>query len=134
MFIASLALSAAVATAPAQAAYTGIEPVRVAVVRTRARRSRAIDLPYGLFNRAQRVIETAISFVNDRLRPLIASVTFDVTDGRTKQPDRRQGTFSNGVAIEPSRFVTPEFGNALSDVTCTVKSVAFADGSIWQAQ
>ena len=30
MFIASLALSAAVATAPAQAAYTGIEPIRVA--------------------------------------------------------------------------------------------------------
>ncbi|MGA7572313.1 MAG: hypothetical protein WBG27_03710 [Candidatus Aquilonibacter sp.] len=130
MFFASLALSAAVATAPSQSAYTGIQPVRVAscVLEPAAP---SLDLAYSPFS-AQGEASTVISFVN-QAPATIASVTFDVSDGRTTSRIIDKGTFSNGVAIEHS-FVTPELGNDPAGLSCSVSSVAFKDGSLWQAQ
>jgi hypothetical protein len=130
MFIASLALAAAFTTAPTQSAYTGIEPVRVASCSVTPA-APTISLPFGMAE-APQVAQTAISFVNLAPRA-IAAVTFDVSDGRTTSQIVDRGTFSSGVAIDHS-FTTPEFGGDLSGVSCSVASVAFTDGSIWQAQ
>jgi hypothetical protein len=60
-------------------------------------------------------------------------VTFDVSDGRTTSRIVDKGTFSSGVAIDHN-FITPQFQDDLSNVTCSVQAVAFTDGSTWQAQ
>ena len=130
MFIVPLALSAAFSMAPTQSAYTGIEPVRVASCALEPA-TPAIDLAYSPAV-ASGAASTVISFVNEA-PATIASVTFDVSDGRTTSQIVDKGTFSSGVAIDHS-FITPEFGNALSGLNCSVKSVAFTDGSLWQAQ
>ncbi|MGC2130112.1 MAG: hypothetical protein WA629_08450 [Candidatus Aquilonibacter sp.] len=130
MFIVPLALSAAFSMAPTQSAYTGIEPVRVASCALEPA-APAIDLPYSPAV-ASGAASTVISFVNEA-PATVASVTFDVSDGRTTSQIVDKGTFSSGVAID-HRFITPEFGNNLSGLSCSVKSVAFTDGSLWQAQ
>jgi hypothetical protein len=130
MFIASLALSAAFTTMPAQYAYAGAAPVRVASCTLDSAAS--AYLPFGPFN-APSGSSTVISFVNEA-PATVSSVTFNVTDGRTTSQIVDRGTFSNGVAIENHRFTTPEFQNDTNDVSCSVTSVAFTDGSIWQAQ
>jgi hypothetical protein len=130
MFITFLALSAAIAAAPTQSAYTGIQPVQVASCSVTAA-SPAISVPFGT-TEAPQVAQTAISFVN-QAPSAIAAVTFSVSDGRTTSQIVDKGTFSSGVAIDHS-FVTPEFGNDLAGVSCSVQSVAFTDGSTWQAQ
>lgn len=113
-----------------QSAYTGIEPVRVASCSVTPA-SPALSLPFGT-TEAPQVAQTAISFVN-QAQGAIAAVTFNVSDGRTTSQIVDKGTFSSGVAIDHS-FITPEFGNDLSDLSCSVQSVAFTDGSTWQAQ
>ncbi|HTU71139.1 MAG TPA: hypothetical protein VMF11_12580 [Candidatus Baltobacteraceae bacterium] len=130
MFIASLLLAAGLSPAPPQTAYTGIEPVRVASCALDAA-DPSIAYPFGPAVPAG-VSSTAISFVNTDQRP-IASVVFTVSDGRTTSRIVDKGTFSSGVEIDHS-FATPEFGDDLGSVQCSVASVAFADGSIWQAQ
>ena len=130
MFIASLALSAAVATAPTQYAYTGTAPVQVASCSVTPA-APTLSLPYAPASTAG-AASTIISFVN-QAPSAVASVTFDVSDGRTTSQIIDKGTFSSGVSIDHS-FITPEFQNTAGDVTCSVKSVAFTDGSTWQAQ
>ncbi|HUN29730.1 MAG TPA: hypothetical protein VMV65_07970 [Alphaproteobacteria bacterium] len=130
MLFASLALSAAVATAPAQIAYSGTAPVRVASCSV-TQASPALYNPFGT-NGAAQAAETAISFVN-QAPGAVSAVTFSVSDGRTTSRIVDKGTFSSGVAINHS-FITPEFGDELGGVSCSVESVAFTDGSIWQAQ
>jgi len=130
MFIASLALSAAVATAPVQYAYTGTSPVSVASCSLEPA-APAISFPFGPPS-VSGSASTAISFENEA-PATVASVTFAVTDGRTTSQIVDKGTFSSGVSIDHS-FITPEFQNDVSDVTCSVQSVAFTDGSTWQAQ
>jgi hypothetical protein len=130
MFIAALALSAAVATAPTQTAYSGVEPIRVASCSLEPKAA-SLTLPYGPFG-IPTGSSMAISFVNEA-PATVASVTFDVSDGRTTSQIVDQGTFSSGVTID-HRFTTPQFQNDVNEVTCSVKSVAFTDGSLWQAQ
>lgn len=130
MFIASLALSTAVATAPTQSAYMGIQPIRVASCSLESAVP-GFALPYSPPETAG-AASTTISFVN-QAPAAVASVTFAVSDGRTTSQIVDKGTFSSGIAINHS-FLTPEFQGDLSDVTCAVTSVAFADGSRWQAQ
>ena len=130
MFIAALALAATVAAAPVQTAYTGSEPVRVASC-SLTPAAPAIPMPYGPFSTPTGA-STAISFVN-QAPATVSAVTFVVSDGRTTSQIVDKGTFSSGIAIDHS-FITPEFQNDVSNVTCSVKSVAFTDGSLWQAQ
>ncbi len=130
MFIAALALSVAVSTAPTQSAYTGTEPIRVASC-SLAPAAPDLSLPWGASALADSA-STAISFVNEA-PATVASVTFAVSDGRTTREIVDKGIFSSGVAIDHS-FATPEFQSDLRDVSCSVKSVAFTDGSVWQAQ
>jgi hypothetical protein len=130
MLIASLLLFAAVATAPPQTAYTGIEPVRVASC-TLDVADPSIAFPFGA-TLPLGTSSTAISFVNEEQRP-IASVVFAVSNERTTSRIVDKGTFSKGVEIDHT-FTTPEFGDLSGPLRCTVQSVAFADGTTWQAQ
>jgi hypothetical protein len=130
MFIASLALSAAIAAAPTQTAYTGNAPIRVASCALEAAVP-GFYLPYGPFA-SPTGASTTISFIN-QAPATVASVTFAVSDGRTTDQIVDKGTFSSGVTID-HQFITPQFQDDLTDVTCSVNSVAFTDGSIWQAQ
>lgn len=127
MFIAPLALIAALNGAPAATAYTNPQPIQVASCaldpQVAQRGFGTVDIPTdaGL----------TISFVN-RDPKTVQSVTFDVNDGGTTSQVVDKGTFSNGVQINQS-LVTPQLIGA-SGVTCSVQAVAFSDGSVWQAQ
>jgi hypothetical protein len=130
MLITSLALTAAMAAAPTQSAYTGIQPIAVASCALEPG-TPDLSLPYGLPSLSGDAL-IAISFMNEA-PATVGSVTFDVSDGRTTSQIVDKGTFSRGVAIDHS-YDTPQFQNGANDLTCSVKSVAFADGSLWQAQ
>jgi hypothetical protein len=132
MFITALALSAAVAATPVQYAYTGTSPVTVASCALQPS-APSFSLPYyGGGQTPASAGSTAISFENEA-PATVSSVTFDVSDGRTTSRIVDKGTFSSGVAIDHS-FITPQFQDDLSNVTCAVQAVAFTDGSSWQAQ
>ncbi|MGD0967663.1 MAG: hypothetical protein ABR949_05185 [Candidatus Aquilonibacter sp.] len=132
MFIAALALSAAVAATPVQYAYTGNSPVTVASCALEPA-APAFSLPYyGGGSAPGGAASTAISFENEA-PATVSSVTFDVSDGRTTSRIVDKGTFSSGVAIDHN-FITPQFQDDLGNVTCSVQAVAFTDGSTWQAQ
>ncbi|HTZ56272.1 MAG TPA: hypothetical protein VMB20_14560 [Candidatus Acidoferrum sp.] len=130
MFITSLLLSATVAVvAPTQSAYTSTDPIQIASCSVAE--TPAVVLPWG-GQATSGSPEAQISFVNTDSRP-VSSVVFAVSDGRGTSQIVDKGTFSNGIEIN-HRFLTPEFAYALGDLTCKVQSVAFADGSTWQAQ
>ncbi|HTV93519.1 MAG TPA: hypothetical protein VMG98_12465 [Verrucomicrobiae bacterium] len=131
MFATSLALALALANAPGtQYAYTGTAPVTVASCALEPAPP-ALSLPYSPPSAAGEA-STAISFENEA-PATVASVTFDVSDGRTTSRIVDRGAFSSGVAIDHS-FFTPQFQDDLGNVTCSVQAVAFTDGSTWQAQ
>jgi hypothetical protein len=126
MFIAPLALMAALNGAPASTAYSN-QPVQIADCSVSQSASLAnqpgFAAPYGA--------NLSISFVNTSPKT-VESVTFGVNDGRSTSRIVDAGTFSSNVRIE-HEFVTPQLiGNP--DVACTVQSVAFSDGTTWQAQ
>ncbi|HUA08672.1 MAG TPA: hypothetical protein VMA98_05305 [Candidatus Acidoferrales bacterium] len=130
MFIASLLLSAALErTQPTQSAYTSANPIQVAACSVS--QSPLLDLPFGSGSTAGGA-ETAISFVNTGSAP-VTSVVFAVSEGNQTTRIVDKGTFSNGITVKHT-YLTPEFGYALGDVSCNVQSVAFADGTTWQAQ
>ncbi len=125
MFTAPLLLIAALSGAPATTAYTAVAPIAISACTLQSELPQAnfagLDIPT--------VNAVAISFVN-RNEKAISSVSFDVSDGRTTNRIVDTGTFSTGTAIDHS-FSTPSLSDAVS---CSVRSVAFADGSTWQAQ
>jgi hypothetical protein len=128
MLIAPLMLAAVTATQPfAQTAYSGTQPVQVASCDlmpgpvTGDYYFSGMHLPGGAAIR--------VSFVNRASQP-IASVNFAVSDGTLTQQIVDTGTFSRGVTIDHT-FTAVAFSGP---VNCAVRSVAFADGSTWQAQ
>ena len=126
MFIESLLLSAAL-TSP-QTAYTNEAPIRVAACDL----AYTPSIPLGFGNTLAGGNSLSISFVNQADKPIV-SVAFDVTAGGTTSRIVDKGTFSSGTQINHS-FNAYEFRNSAGDVACALKSVAFADGSTWQAQ
>jgi hypothetical protein len=127
--LASLALAAALAapqTVAQTTAYTSNSPIQVASCDVSTSPATAgiagfsnIQVPTGT--------SFSISFVNHA--PVVAkSITFDVNG----TPVVDAGTFSSGVTIN-HQFVDPGLVGQ-SDATCSVQSIAFADGSVWQAQ
>jgi hypothetical protein len=128
---ASLLLSAALAGSPAQPqteAYTGLDPIQIAACAI----TTPVDVPAVFGIDTPNAGSVSISFVNQNSKP-VSSVAFNVTNGRTTSRIVDAGTFSDGAVIS-HRFSAPAFTNALGDVTCSVQSVAFADGSTWEAQ
>ncbi len=126
MFIESLLLTAALSSP--QTAYSATAPVRVASCALNF--NPTVPQPFGASTPGTESL--AISFVNQDAKP-ISSVAFEVSDGSTTSRIVDKGTFSNGVEIDHN-YAAPQFGINLSDVTCSIQSVAFADGSTWQAQ
>ncbi len=70
-----------------------------------------------------------VTFVNHGSKP-ISSVAFAVDQDGTTSTIVEKGTFSPGVAI--SRYWRA--GRNLQDVSCSVNSVLFADGTAWTNQ
>jgi hypothetical protein len=126
MFIESLLLSAALSSP--QTAYTATAPVSVASCALNFTPN--IPQPFGASTPGTESL--SISFVNQDSKS-ISSVAFNVSDGNTTSRIVDKGTFSNGVQIN-HEYAAPQFGADVSDVTCSIQSVAFADGSTWQAQ
>ena len=127
---ASLLLSAALdASQPAQSAYTSVNPIQVASCSIS--QTPAWESFFG-YSTSAGTPETAISFVNTK-QTAVTSVVFEVTEGNRSSRIVDKGNFSNGVTINHT-YETPELGASLGDVSCAVQSVAFADGSTWQAQ
>jgi hypothetical protein len=129
--LAPLLLSAALAAAspqPQTEAFTGQAPVAI----TACNLTTPLNVPAAFGLDTPSAGSIAISFRNQNTKP-IASVAFDVTSGVAKNRIVDMGTFSTGVEID-HRFSVPAFSNTLGDVSCTVTSVAFADGTTWQAQ
>jgi hypothetical protein len=119
----SLALVAAL-TAPQQTAYTSTNPIQVAACDAApATASSAAGFP-GL--QTPQAGSISIAFVNQGEKT-VKSVTFNVNGAQIVDA----GTFSSGVTVKHD-FIAP--GLVSPDVTCAVQSVAFIDGSVWQAQ
>jgi hypothetical protein len=74
-------------------------------------------------------IGIALKFVNKSGIPA-TTVTFLVNDGQYTQSIVDKGTFSPGVQIKHD-FAVDSDTSTLSDVTCKVAEVDFADGSAW---
>jgi len=123
MILTPLALVAAL-SAPQTTAYTATSPIQVASCSVAQTQTQA-GFPGGLSLPANSSL--AISFVNQDQKT-INSVTFNVNG----TPIVDAGTFSTGARISHN-FAAPELIGS-SDLTCNVQSVAFADGSTWQAQ
>jgi hypothetical protein len=124
MFAPLLLASTLASGQPATEAYTGIEPVQVASC------SVAPQLPSSYFGVEIPGVSTLnISFVN-RAPKTISKVEFAVSDGAETLPVVDAGTFSQGATIDHDFTASALIGN----VSCAVRSVAFADGSTWQAQ
>ena len=71
-----------------------------------------------------------VTFVNEA--PVAAkSVTLDVSYGGTIQTVRETGTFAPGTPIAHTFFATANPNNG--PAACTVRSVTFGDGTVWQA-
>jgi hypothetical protein len=123
MILTSFALVAAL-TAPQTTAYTSTAPIQVASCNVSQTQNQALlpDVPA-----APSGSSLAISFVNQDQKT-VKSVTFNVSGISIVDA----GTFSTGTRIN-HEFDTPQLLGA-SSVTCNVESVAFADGSTWQAQ
>lgn len=79
----------------------------------------------------QETISTQIhvAFINAGSKP-ISSVAFAVDEDGTTSTIVERGTFSPGVAIE--RYWRGD--RSLQDVSCSVNSVLFADGTSWTNQ
>jgi len=126
MIFAPLALIASLAGSPADTAYSN-QPIQVAgcSVASSAPLSNlpGLSVPYSS--------NLTIAFTNTSPKT-VKSVTFAVNDGRSTSNIVDAGTFSSNVRIEHD-FVTPQLIGE-SDVACSVQSVAFSDGSTWQAQ
>jgi hypothetical protein len=126
MLVAPLALIAALSAGPASTAYTN-QPVQIADCSV-ASSSPLSDVP-GFA--APYSSDLTIAFTNTSPKT-VSSVTFSVSDGRSTSNIVDAGTFSSNVRIRHD-FVTPQLIGA-ADVACSVQSVAFSDGSTWQAQ
>jgi hypothetical protein len=123
MFIAPLAFIATLTAGSKDIAYTSTSPIQVASCSV-ATGSGPANFP-GIATAYGELL--AISFVNHNTKT-VKSVTFSVNGA----PIVDAGTFSTGVTIS-HQFVPPQL-LAAGKVTCNVQSVAFADGSTWQAQ
>jgi hypothetical protein len=121
--ISSLLLAAAL-----NAAYSQPAPVQVAACSLE--QTPALNIPFG--NSAPSIGTLSISFANQDAKT-VKSVAFNVTDGHTTEQVVENGTFSQDVRIDKLETAAA-FTNDFSQVSCTVSSVAFADGSVWQAQ
>ena len=75
--------------------------------------------------------DVSLKFVNNGNVPA-TTVTFSVTDGRFMQVIVDKGTFSPGVSIKHN-FPIADGADTLSNATCNVTEVDFADGSVWRA-
>ena len=129
MLIATLLLTAALGTTPAQPAseaYTSTQPIQVASC---SLSPQTAQTTFGGLAIPQ-AASVDLSFVN-RSQKTVESVAFAVGNGRTDTQIVTSGTFSSGVAIN-QEFSAPAL-SAQSDVRCVVRSVAFTDGSTWQA-
>jgi hypothetical protein len=128
MFIAPLLLIAGLNPAqPTTEAYSGVEPVQVAAC---AVAEQGTTVPGSYFGAMVPSIGSLnVSFVNRDSRP-ITKVEFAVKDRGTTISVVDEGTFSSGIRIDHN-FAEPALSG---DVSCTVRSVAFADGSTWKAQ
>jgi hypothetical protein len=128
MFIAPLLLAAGLNPAhPTTEAYTGVEPVQVVACSVA---EQGATIPGSYFGALVPSIGSLnISFVNRGPRP-ITKVEFAVKGGGTAIPVVDEGTFSSGIKIDHN-FAEPALSG---DVSCTVRSLAFADGTTWQAQ
>lgn len=123
MILTPFALVAAL-SAPQTTAYTATSPIQVASCSVSQTQGQA-GFPGGLSLPENSSL--AISFVNQDQKT-VNSVTFNVNG----TPIVDAGSFSTGARISHN-FVAPQLIGS-SDVTCSVQSVAFADGSTWQAQ
>jgi hypothetical protein len=122
--ITSLLLAAAVS---GQTAYTSQNPIDVA--------SCAVVQPAAVspFGTSIPTVGTlSIAFQNENSQD-VTQVAFRVSDGASTQTIVENGTFSKGATINELASA-PAFSNDFGAVTCSVQSVAFADGSTWQAQ
>jgi hypothetical protein len=119
----SLALVAAL-TAQQNTAYASTSPIQVAACDASVASTTAAGFPGISVPAASSV---SIAFVNQNQKT-VKSVTFNVNGASVVDA----GTFSPGVTIK-HEFVSPQLLGD-SDATCSVQSVAFADGSVWQAQ
>jgi hypothetical protein len=129
MFIAPLLLAAGLNPAqPSTEAYTGVEPVQVAACSVAQQGGTTPGSDFGPL--VPSIGSLNISFVDRDPKP-VTRVEFAVSDGSTTIPVIDEGNFSSGVAINHN-FQEPALSGG--DVSCTVRSVAFADGSTWQAQ
>lgn len=122
--ITSLLLAAAL---NGQTAYTSQNPINVASCSVQP-----VTAPVPFSNGIPTSGSLSISFQNQNEEP-VTSVAFNVSDGSTTQKIVETGTFSKGVTIEKNEDA-PAFIADYGAVNCTVASVAFADGSVWQAQ
>lgn len=123
MILTPLALVAAL-SAPQTMAYSSTSPVQIASCDA-AQTQSPIGFPGGLSVPTGSTL--AISFVNQDQKT-IKSITFNVNG----TPVVDAGNFSTGTRIS-HEFPAPQLIGS-SNVTCNVQSVAFADGSAWQAQ
>lgn len=128
VLIATLLLAAVLSPAqPSTEAYTAVEPLKVAGCSVVAHG----PIPGSYFGPiVSRIPSLNISFVDRNLKP-ITKIEFAVSDGNTTIPVVDEGTFSTGVVINHT-FSEPALTGR--DVSCVVRSVAFADGSTWTAQ
>ena len=124
MFIPTLFLASALEATPPAVGYASMQPVRISSCALRSDPTTLTNLFAVRYSGADSV---EISFTNEDVKP-ITSVAIDVSDGSLTRRVEDHGTFSSGVQID-HRFAAHEF--ALGDVTCSVQSVAYADGTSW---
>jgi hypothetical protein len=126
MLVAPLLLASTLVAQSSTQAYSSTVPVQVSACEL-SPSPVAVDAFDGI--RAPGAGSLRVAFVN-RSAKTISSVQFAVSDGQATANVVDAGTFSRDITIDHT-FIAPALS---SDVSCSVQSIAFADGTTWQAQ
>ncbi len=131
MFIASIFMMAALEASgpPPALSYLDAPPVRISSCGLTADPTTTTNL---FAIRTEGADSVEISFVNQNVKP-VSLVAIDVTGGGITSRIEDRGTFSRGIEID-HRFQARDFPSAFASVSCSVRSVFFADGTNWNAQ